>query len=294
MYDKLAIAQRYAAMRILPNRLTSVQSTAKRLVAGRARYDAVQTRTGVPWWFIAVLHERESGADFDTYLGNGEPLNRVTRLVPAGRGPFATWEDGAEDALRYQGFHEVIDWSLERTLYLAEVYNGLGYAKRGLPSPYVWGATNQQKPGKYVRDGVFDPSVTDTQIGVAAMLQIISALVGGILTNVIPVVGNLANPPAQHPGAGVTVPTTVTSTNMFGIVLSTLVGALGASGLGVDAIHNVATVAGALGVILSMVNQLHIVGASNANTINTIAGLLTQVGQLNAPKPDETQTGSSV
>jgi lysozyme family protein len=283
MYNKSTIARQWAAMRIRPDRLLAVQATVKRLAAHRDRYAAVEKLTGVPWAFIACLHERESGADFSTYLGNGEPLIRVTRLVPAGRGPFATWEDGAVDALRLQGFHKITDWSVEHILYLAEVYNGLGYAKRGLPSPYVWGATNQQKPGKYVRDGVFDSTVMDTQIGVAPMFQLLTALVGVVL----PAAGDLLNPPEQQrPGAGVTVPHTVTGTNMLGIVLSTLVGALGASGLGADAIHNVAAAAGALGVLLSMVNQFHIVSATNANTISTIAGLLTQVGQLNAPKQD--------
>jgi lysozyme family protein len=35
----------------------------------------------------------ESGADFATYLGNGEPLNRVTQLVP--KGPRAVYQLGS-------------------------------------------------------------------------------------------------------------------------------------------------------------------------------------------------------
>jgi lysozyme family protein len=49
--------------------------------------------TGVPWFVVAALHERESGADFATYLGNGEPLNRVTQLVP--KGPRAVYQLGS-------------------------------------------------------------------------------------------------------------------------------------------------------------------------------------------------------
>ena len=46
---------------------------------------------------------RDSTFDFDTYLGTGEPLNRVTRLEPKGRGPFKSFEDGAVDAFKIKG-----------------------------------------------------------------------------------------------------------------------------------------------------------------------------------------------
>ena len=53
---------------------------------------------------------------------------------------------------------------------MLEGYNGLGYASRGVPSPYLWAGTNQYKAGKYVRDGVYDPSHVDVQPGCAGML----------------------------------------------------------------------------------------------------------------------------
>src|SRR5208283_6133294 len=74
--DKLFDTYRseYAAawqqMVILPNRLTSVQSGAARLLEYKARYQAVEGKTGVPWYVIAALHERESGANFTTHLHN--------------------------------------------------------------------------------------------------------------------------------------------------------------------------------------------------------------------------------
>ena len=46
----------------------------------------------------------------------------------------------------------------------------------GLPSPYVWGGTNIQKPGKYVRDGVLSKKVWDTQPGCAPILKVLSTL----------------------------------------------------------------------------------------------------------------------
>ncbi len=125
---------------------------------------------------IAALHRRESNANFNTYLGNGEPLNRRTRLVPKGRGPFKSFEDGAVDALKMDGLSNVRDWRLEKSLYFSEIYNGTGYNNRGLPSPYVWGGTNIQRRGKYVADGHFDANIMDSQIGVAPLIYEISKL----------------------------------------------------------------------------------------------------------------------
>ena len=57
------------------------------------------------------------------------------------------------------------------TLTMLERYNGLGYASRGAPSPYIWSGTDQYKAGKYVRDGVYDPNHVDTQPGCAALIK---------------------------------------------------------------------------------------------------------------------------
>src|SRR4051812_7055826 len=72
---------------------------AKRLVASRDRYKAVERRTGVPWFIIAVIHEREASQNWNTQLGQGDPLTQRSVHVPKGRGPFPNWEDGAYDAL---------------------------------------------------------------------------------------------------------------------------------------------------------------------------------------------------
>ena len=109
---------------------------------------------------IAAIHRRESDCDFDTYLGNGEPLDEVTTLVPAGRGPFDTWEEGAIDALTYDGLTEVTDWRLEKMLFHLEKYNGLGYHNKTppLPSPYLWAGTNIQEPGSTSRTASLTPT----------------------------------------------------------------------------------------------------------------------------------------
>ncbi len=59
---------------------------------------------------------------------------------------------------------------------MLEEYNGLGYASRGRPSPYIWSGTDQYVSGKYVRDGVYDPNAVDVQLGCAGLLMAMMAL----------------------------------------------------------------------------------------------------------------------
>lgn len=163
-------AKEWDGMVIRPSRFAEFERAAAQLWAHKARYKFIETKTGVPWHLIAVLHLRESNANFGTYLGNGQSLKHRTTIVPRGRGPFATFEDGAIDALRIDGLTSVKDWRLEKELYYCEIFNGGGYDARGLPSPYLWGGTSVQRPGKYTSDHGFDARVWDTQPGVAPIL----------------------------------------------------------------------------------------------------------------------------
>jgi lysozyme family protein len=144
----------------------------------KARYRAVSAKTGVPWAVIAVIHERECSQDWTGSLAQGDLWNRVSIHVPAGRGPFRSWEEAAIDALVNCSPHAARneDWSIGGTLTMLERYNGLGYAARGRPSPYIWSGTDQYRSGKYVRDGVYDPNVVDSQPGCAGLLMAMMAL----------------------------------------------------------------------------------------------------------------------
>lgn len=151
---------------------------AKRLVAAKDRYMNVSVKTGIPWPFIAVTHQRESSQDWSKSLAQGDPWNKVSTHVPAGRGPFNSWEDAAYDALVNCGPYAARnkDWSIGGLLTLLERYNGVGYVNRGLPSPYLWSGTDQYSRGKYVRDGVFDPQVVDKQLGCAGLIMAMMSL----------------------------------------------------------------------------------------------------------------------
>ncbi len=153
-------------------------SIAKSLVAAKSRYVTVQNRTGVPWYFIAIVHERESSQSWTASLAQGDPWNEVSTHVPAGRGPFSSWADAAVDALvRCPPFvaHNG-DWSVGGLLTEFENYNGLGYAAMDKPSPYVWSGTDQYTSGKYVRDHVYDANTIDAQPGCAGILIAMQAL----------------------------------------------------------------------------------------------------------------------
>jgi lysozyme family protein len=170
----------------------------------KAHYLEVAKRTGVPWFFIAVVHQRESSQNFARSLAQGDPWDEVSVHVPVGRGPFHSWEEAAVDALvNCPPFAAAnVDWSTGGFLTMLEKYNGLGYASRGLPSPYVWSGTDQYIKGKFVRDGVFDPNVVDQQPGCAALLMAMAKLDSSVnLGAPIPVKPAPAPTPAPAPAA---------------------------------------------------------------------------------------------
>jgi lysozyme family protein len=164
-------------MTINADRRHEFANDAKVAIDHKGVYQSIETLTGVPWALIAVIHKREGDANFNTYLGNGQSLIHRTTIVPKGRGPFLGSHasiDGAVDALKLDGLTDVKDWRLEKQLFWATGFNGWGYGMK--PSPYIWGGTNIQLPGKYIRDHVFDPHVMDPQPGVAPLLATIAQL----------------------------------------------------------------------------------------------------------------------
>ena len=139
---KDAYENNWAHMEIRSSRLQEACKEANRLLHGKPTYQQIESKTGVPWWFVGLCHYRESNFNFDTYLGNGQSLARVTTIVPKGRGPFTgpdAFTNGALDALRLQGFIGANDWAIARTLYRLEGFNGYGYHGKGVNSPYLYG-----------------------------------------------------------------------------------------------------------------------------------------------------------
>ena len=146
--------------------------SAKSLVAAKSRYQTVAVKTGVPWFVIAVIHERESSQNWRASLAQGDPWNRMSIHVPAGRGPFKSWEHAAIDALTecapYLAHHK--DWSNWHADATRAVQWGSAMPRVMYRRP-ISGGTDQYKSGKFVRDGIYKATVVDKQPGCATLLR---------------------------------------------------------------------------------------------------------------------------
>ena len=182
----------YNTAEILATKKSEVTLVSKRISEGKQSYEAVSQilGNGVPWWFIGITHFMEAGHlypnQFKYHLHCGDPLTGRTTHVPAGRpkanpanglppskdNPYK-WQESALDAMRFMGYDKVKDWTIDNCLQLFEKYNGLGYRKRGVPSPYLWSYTQHYTSGKFVLDGKYDPKAVSKQPGVVALMKIL-------------------------------------------------------------------------------------------------------------------------
>jgi lysozyme family protein len=131
---------------------------------------------GVPWYFIACVHYLECSFSFTKHLHNGDPLTGYTVHVPAhrpkvGHAPPFTFEESAVDAIKLMKYDQVTNWSLPFILLKLEGYNGFGYNKKGIRTPYLWSYSNHYTKGKYVKDGVYDANAVSNQLGAAVILK---------------------------------------------------------------------------------------------------------------------------
>jgi lysozyme family protein len=212
---------RWDVMKLRPERVHAFDEVARRLCApaAKARYVEISAATKVPWWVVAVIHEREASQNFKCQLAQGDPLDRPSRNDPAGRGPFLdhpgdtplhdAFYRGALDALVDCAPHlaKWTDWSPGGTLTATEEMNGLGYANMGVPSAYVWSGTDQYVSGKYVADHVYRASAVDVQEGcaplIARMMLIDSSIKFGAQAGTPPgaLPAKPAKPTVAHGGA---------------------------------------------------------------------------------------------
>lgn len=173
----MTYAEMYDQLTINKGKLAEVKYAVNVVLRGKTRYQAVEKLTNVPWWFIGIIHVMEGGGKFTRHLHNGDPLSARTVNVPKGRpkigNPPFTWEDSAVDALEYMKFKNLPDWDIQNTLDRFEKYNGLGYKKKGVPSPYLWSFSQFYSKGKYVVDGKYDPDFVSKQPGVATIMKLL-------------------------------------------------------------------------------------------------------------------------
>lgn len=158
-------------------RRSNIDFYVNRLKQHKQIYATLGAELDIPWYFIGIVHGMEGGFDFSTHLHNGDPLTARTKQVPVGRpvagNPPFTWFESARDALQMKKFDQIglANWSIAFVLYTLEAYNGFGYRRFGIPSPYLWSFSNLYVKGKFVADGKFDPQAVSKQCGAAVVLH---------------------------------------------------------------------------------------------------------------------------
>lgn len=165
--DKVSQARAVARNMLKPEKVARYKALADRIQASGKGY--------IPWWVIPLIHQRECIGGTDNWkcnIGQGSPFNVKSKIIPY-NGPFNSWEDAAFDSLVNQAPRAAKNdsWGAGATLTMLEKYNGLGYANKGKPSPYIWSGSDQYVKGKYVRDGVYDANEVDKQLGVAIVIS---------------------------------------------------------------------------------------------------------------------------
>jgi lysozyme family protein len=162
-------------MKIPEASLSRVDGIVAQIERNRARYVAVAEGTNMPWFVVGLLHITEAGGDFSKHLHNGDPLSGRTIRVPVGRpvagDPPFTWEASAKDALEMSRMSQSKEWDVASTLWEFERYNGFGYRRRNVPSPYLWSCSDQYQAGMFAGDAVFRPDVVSKMCGIAPMLK---------------------------------------------------------------------------------------------------------------------------
>jgi lysozyme family protein len=166
---------------ISSGRVAEVDSIIAKIVSCQSRYQDVAKQlliSGVPWYLVAIIHSLEEQSDLGRFrcnVCNGDPLTSRTVHVPAGRpkqgNPPFDWEDAAVDALIYDGALTHTDWSIGGLLAFLERYNGFGYRKFKINSPYLWSYSNLYTCGKFDTDGHFNPNLVSDQPGGAVLLK---------------------------------------------------------------------------------------------------------------------------
>jgi lysozyme family protein len=165
--------QLLAAMQVRPECAEEVEKVALKLLTHKSRYQEVSNADGVPVVFIATSFERESGSNFNDNPAQGWPLNSRSKIIPH-NGPFRSWFDAAVAAYKLNGLDRVgaTNWTWELFCWYGETFNGFGYRDwHKMHSPYLWGGTNIQTAGKYVKDSQFDSTLMDPQLGIVPVAK---------------------------------------------------------------------------------------------------------------------------
>lgn len=145
-------------------------------IEAEPRYKLVEKKTGVPAILIGALHEMESSRNFKKSFFNGDDglTSRTHVGQPYGQpkhpDPPYTWEQVAIAALAYDDIHAPLG-NYPEMCKQAVIFNGFGYERHNVVSPYGFAGTNLYKKGKFVADSRYSPDHVSTQIGACVILK---------------------------------------------------------------------------------------------------------------------------
>ncbi len=181
-----------------PKKLRELDQICKVILQREDIYRAIEQTTlhsygvSVPFPLVAVIHFRESDLNMNQHLHNGDPLTHRTTHVPANRpqkgSPPFSWIESATDA--FLGIWYPPKWDIPGCLEFLERYNGFGYRKYGVKTPYLWDYTDQYTRGLFRADGKFDPIDQEYRPGCVALLKTLEKM--GVSLDFSPV--NYASP----------------------------------------------------------------------------------------------------
>jgi lysozyme family protein len=181
IYDANAHRVDNAQLKLSKSQQSDMKSFEANYAKHQLDYEKVAKESDLPPELIAAIHWREATGNFHEYLAQGDPLGKkavhIPRNEPVRPDTMAGWDAAASDALGdKKSTQDKLDLHQNSTdmaamATYAEYYNGVGYAARGKPSPYVFSGTDQYTSGKYVADGVYSAKTKDTQLGVMSMVQ---------------------------------------------------------------------------------------------------------------------------
>lgn len=171
------IANKYSTMYSLiklndskPYFKESLEWALKQIKKNVIEYKKAQNLTGVPWEVIAAIHYREADCDMSKQILNGQRWDRRTTIVPKRRGPWNSWAEACVDAFKIDPMPKG-SVSPGQWLDALERFNGLGYRKMGINSPYIWGCSQYYINGRYVADHKFDRYSVSKRAGCAIILK---------------------------------------------------------------------------------------------------------------------------
>lgn len=114
------------------------------------RYQLVSENTGVPWYFISIVHYMECDCDFNVCLYKNDNSSRQAgnyfKKCSEKSDALFIWEYDAEDAIKLIGWDRYKDWSVSGILFQFEKHDGFGYRNISANSPYLWNFSNHYVP----------------------------------------------------------------------------------------------------------------------------------------------------